>query len=318
MAVEINVPHVSRSLEYRLPPTSLLEMTRHRRSAAGVEIETREIPPITFRDLMEGEVWQRGTRECVLPLALGTDAADNALVRDLVEAPHLLVAGCVGSGKTTFLNVIVNCFLMSQTPEQVRLILVDTRREAFHAYRGVPHLILPVVNKLSDVLICLRWASAEADRRRLNPGEHRPRIVIVVDEFSEIMLEIGKDVEAAFQNVLSCARDVGIHLILATQRFWPDVLTDEIKANIPCRIAFKTEFPVYSKVILDAPGAEELSGNGSMLIRWQPYSPLIRAQGAWINTSKIVIIAAHWRRQGPRGKAPAMDAAATKREARRT
>ncbi len=230
---------------------------------------------------------------------------------------------------------------MSRTPRQVRLILVDTRREAFDGFSRLPHLVFPLVKRLSDVLFCLRWAAEEADMRRryldelgvrtlneITPEIHMrwmmkqlraitddrgiarngespdwtlplylPEIVIIVDELSDIMLEIGKDVEAALRRLVPRAREVGIHLVLATQRPWSDVITDEIKALIPSRVAFKMEVPVYSKVILDSSGAEELRGNGDMLIRWQPDAPLIRAQGSWINTRKIVIVTAHWMRQ---------------------
>jgi S-DNA-T family DNA segregation ATPase FtsK/SpoIIIE len=259
-------------------------------------------------------------------LVLGKDVAGNDLIYDLTKAPHLLVAGATGSGKSVCLNAILAGILMSRTPEQLRLILVDPKRVEFTAFNDLPHLLVPVINDSKRVAFGLRWAIIEMDKRYkllqkagcrnivsfntrtkttqadLFSGdtqegaveslpEKLPYIVIVVDEVADIMATVGKEVEPAIARLTSLSRAVGIHLILATQRPSVDVITGTIKANIPGRIAFKVSQSNDSRTILDCPGAEELIGRGDMLFLKEG-SQLQRAQGAWVDDSEIARVVA--------------------------
>ncbi len=294
------------------------------KNAVGIEIPNRRARPVTFREILEGQAWKKNT--CEIPLVLGKDVAGNDLIYDLTKAPHLLVAGATGSGKSVCLNAILAGILMSRTPEQLRLILVDPKRVEFTAYNDLPHLLVPVINDSKRVAFGLRWAIIEMDKRYkmlqkvgcrnivsfntrtkttqddLFSGETQeataeklpeklPYIVIVVDEVADIMATVGKEVEPAIARLTSLSRAVGIHLILATQRPSVDVITGTIKANIPGRIAFKVSQANDSRTILDCPGAEELIGRGDMLFLKEG-SQLQRAQGAWVDDNEIARVVA--------------------------
>lgn len=294
------------------------------KNAVGIEIPNRRARPVTFREILEGQAWKKNT--CEIPLVLGKDVAGNDLIYDLTKAPHLLVAGATGSGKSVCLNSILAGILMSRTPEQLRLILVDPKRVEFTAYNDLPHLLVPVINDSKRVAFGLRWAIIEMDKRykmlqkvgcrnivsfntrtKTTQGdffsgdtqegavesfpEKLPYIVIVVDEVADIMATVGKEVEPAIARLTSLSRAVGIHLILATQRPSVDVITGTIKANIPGRIAFKVSQANDSRTILDCPGAEELIGRGDMLFLKEG-SQLQRAQGAWVDDSEIARVVA--------------------------
>ena len=294
------------------------------KNAVGIEIPNRRARPVTFREILEGQAWKKNT--CEIPLVLGKDVAGNDLIYDLTKAPHLLVAGATGSGKSVCLNSILAGILMSRTPEQLRLILVDPKRVEFTAYNDLPHLLVPVINDSKRVAFGLRWAIIEMDKRykmlqkvgcrnivsfntRTNTTqgdlfsgdtpagaveslpEKIPYIVIVVDEVADIMATVGKEVEPAIARLTSLSRAVGIHLILATQRPSVDVITGTIKANIPGRIAFKVSQSNDSRTILDCPGAEELIGRGDMLFLKEG-SQLQRAQGAWVDDDEIARVVA--------------------------
>ena len=289
------------------------------KNAVGIEIPNRRARPVTFREILEGQAWKKNT--CEIPLVLGKDVAGNDLIYDLTKAPHLLVAGATGSGKSVCLNSILAGILMSRTPEQLRLILVDPKRVEFTAYNDLPHLLVPVINDSKRVAFGLRWAIIEMEKRykmlqkvgcrnivsfntrtKTTQGdffgsepqegavdsipEKLPYIVIVVDEVADIMATVGKEVEPAIARLTSLSRAVGIHLILATQRPSVDVITGTIKANIPGRIAFKVSQANDSRTILDCPGAEELIGRGDMLFLKEG-SQLQRAQGAWVDDDEI-------------------------------
>jgi S-DNA-T family DNA segregation ATPase FtsK/SpoIIIE len=294
------------------------------KNAVGIEIPNRRARPVTFREILEGQAWKKNT--CEIPLVLGKDVAGNDLIYDLTKAPHLLVAGATGSGKSVCLNSILAGILMSRTPEQLRLILVDPKRVEFTAYNDLPHLLVPVINDSKRVAFGLRWAIIEMDKRYKmlqkvgcrnivsfnsrtkttqadffggetqegaveNIPEKLPYIVIVVDEVADIMATVGKEVEPAIARLTSLSRAVGIHLILATQRPSVDVITGTIKANIPGRIAFKVSQTNDSRTILDCPGAEELIGRGDMLFLKEG-SQLQRAQGAWVDDDEIARVVA--------------------------
>lgn len=326
------IASLTANLQMALEATSLrVQAPIPGKNAVGIEIPNRRACPVTFREVVEGEMWRHCT--CEVPLVLGKDVAGNDLIYDLAKAPHLLVAGATGSGKSVCLNAILNGFLMSRTPEQLRLILVDPKRVEFTCYNDLPHLLVPVINDPKKVAFGLRWAITEMEKRyRLlqkvgcrnivaynnrqivmqeelfggaqggDPSAAHsgasddvparlPYIVIVVDEVADIMAAVGKEVEPAISRLTSLSRAVGIHLILATQRPSVDVITGTIKANIPGRIAFKVSQANDSRTILDSPGAEELIGKGDMLFLKEG-SQLMRAQGAWVSDDEIARVVA--------------------------
>lgn len=319
------IANLTANLQMALEATSLrVQAPIPGKNAVGVEIPNRRARPVTFREVLEGDAWRRCTQE--VPLVLGKDVAGNDLIFDLTKAPHLLVAGATGSGKSVCLNAILNGFLMCRTPEQLRLILVDPKRVEFTCYNDLPHLLVPVINDPKKVAFGLRWAIMEMEKRyrllqkvgcrnivaynnRLVATQEElfgeepaspaaqatasddtparlPYIVIVVDEVADIMSAVGKEVEPAIARLTSLSRAVGIHLILATQRPSVDVITGTIKSNIPGRIAFKVSQSNDSRTILDSPGAEELIGKGDMLFLREG-SQLMRAQGAWVGDDEI-------------------------------
>ena len=322
------IASLTANLQMALEATSLrVQAPIPGKNAVGIEIPNRRARPVTFREIVEGETWHRCKYE--VPLVLGKDVAGKDLIYDLTKAPHLLVAGATGSGKSVCLNAILNGFLMSRTPEQLRLILVDPKRVEFTCYNDLPHLLVPVINDPKKVAFGLRWAIMEMEKRyRIfqkvgcrnivafnnrqiaqqeelfgETGEpakasssddvpvRLPYIVIVVDEVADIMAAVGKEVEPAISRLTSLSRAVGIHLILATQRPSVDVITGTIKANIPGRIAFKVSQANDSRTILDSPGAEELIGKGDMLFLKEG-SQLMRAQGAWVGDDEIARVVA--------------------------
>jgi S-DNA-T family DNA segregation ATPase FtsK/SpoIIIE len=319
------IANLTANLQMALEATSLrVQAPIPGKNAVGIEIPNRRARAVTFREVVEGEAWRTCKHE--VPLVLGKDVAGNDLIFDLTKAPHLLVAGATGSGKSVCLNAILNGFLLSRTPEQLRLILVDPKRVEFTCYNDLPHLLVPVINDPKKVAFGLRWAIMEMEKRyRLLQkvgcrnivafnnrqvatqvelfGEEGaapvpppagseeiparlPYIVIVVDEVADIMSAVGKEVEPAIARLTSLSRAVGIHLILATQRPSVDVITGTIKSNIPGRIAFKVSQANDSRTILDNPGAEELIGKGDMLFLKEG-SQLMRAQGAWVGDDEI-------------------------------
>ena len=323
------IANLTANLQMALEATSLrVQAPIPGKNAVGVEIPNRRARAVTFREVLEGEAWRNNS--CEVPLLLGKDVAGNDLVFDLTKAPHLLVAGATGSGKSVCLNAILCGFLMSRTPEQLRLILVDPKRVEFTCFNDLPHLLVPVINDPKKVAFGLRWAIIEMEKRyrmlqkvgcrnivAFNSrqvvqqeelfGEAAPAapvaagsddiparlpyIVIVVDEVADIMAAVGKEVEPAIARLTSLSRAVGIHLILATQRPSVDVITGTIKSNIPGRIAFKVSQANDSRTILDNPGAEELIGKGDMLFLKEG-SQLMRAQGAWVGDDEIARVVA--------------------------
>ena len=283
----------------------------------GIEVPNRAPAGISFREIIESEAWRNFKGE--LPLLFGKDAAGKELVADLASMPHMLVAGATGQGKSVCLNAIINGLLMTKTPEQLKLIMVDPKSVEFTAYASLPHLIVPVITDNKKVVFSLHWAVAEMEKRlklfararvrniydfnnRLQftqpdmfGGETAvssdmprtvPYIVIIIDEVADLMSTSAKEVVPDISRLTAKARAAGIHLILATQRPDAKVITGTIKANIPGRVAFKTATSIDSRTILDDNGAENLIGRGDMLFKSKD-GLLIRAQGAWISDPEI-------------------------------
>lgn len=281
------------------------------RGLVGIEIPNIEMDVIYLKDILLSEEMELA--ESKLAIALGKDISGNSMVADLAKMPHLLIAGATGSGKSVCVNTIINSLLFRTKPEEVRLILIDPKRIELAGYKEIPHLIQKVVTDNEDALTVLNWGVEEMERRYKllpkykvrnidsynkklqalkNKGEEiedeiLPKIVIVVDEFSDLIITVGKDIEKPITRLAQMARAIGIHIILATQRPSAKVITGMIKANFPSRIAFKVASRVDSRVIIDGNGAERLLGRGDSLFLPPGKSKPIRIHGAFISDDEI-------------------------------
>jgi S-DNA-T family DNA segregation ATPase FtsK/SpoIIIE len=278
-----------------------------------------------MRDLLD----QFGRAEdLAIPLFLGKDVAGSPIVEDLARMPHLLIAGTTGSGKSVCINTILLSILMSRTPQQVKLILVDPKMVELQAYKRVPHLCCEVVTNMKKAPGVLQWAVDEMENRyallsaagvnhirnynRLGQQELEKRmqrqvdadrlqlsyIVIVIDEFADLMNVAQNEVEELIQRLAQKSRAVGMHVILATQRPSSEVITGIIKANLPCQISFKVNRKIDSRVILDANGAEKLLGHGDMLYMPPGGGALLRAQGTFVADEEMQAVVRHLEEHG--------------------
>lgn len=281
------------------------------RDTVGIELPNDEREEVLFSEIVESDVFQEFSSP--LTLILGKDIFGKPFVTDLRKMPHLLVAGATGSGKSVGLNAMICSILFKATPDEVKFILVDPKMLEFSVYNGIPHLITPVITDPKKAATALSWATNEMERRykiltdlgvrniekyNAKASEKLPYIVIVVDEFADLMMVAGREVELYIARLAQKARASGIHLIVATQRPSVDVITGLIKANFPCRIAFKVSSRVDSRTVLDVMGAEKLLGNGDMLFMPPGRTDLIRLHGAYISDSEIERIVKWWKDQG--------------------
>jgi len=281
------------------------------KSAVGIEVPNSSISVVAVREILDA-LPNRGT---VPPLwmALGKDITGRPVFGDLGKMPHLLVAGATGSGKSVCLNTIIASLLVSATPDQVQMLMIDPKRVELTVYNGIPHLIKEVITDARLAAGALFEMTKEMDSRYERfakasvrkieeynakfPEEKLPYVVIVIDELADLMLVAPAKVETTIMRLAQLARATGIHLIVATQRPSVDVITGLIKANIPSRIAFAVSSQVDSRTILDMAGAERLLGRGDML-----YLPIdapkpIRAQGAFINNNEVGRLVDFWAQQ---------------------
>lgn len=291
----------------------------------GIEVPNPTRQKVFMRDLLD----QFGRAEdLAIPLFLGKDVAGSPIVEDLARMPHLLIAGTTGSGKSVCINTILLSILMSRTPQQVKLILVDPKMVELQAYKKVPHLCCEVVTNMKKAPGVLQWAVDEMENRyallsaagvnhirnynRLGQQElekrmqrqleadrlHLSYIVIVIDEFADLMNVAQNEVEELIQRLAQKSRAVGMHVILATQRPSSEVITGIIKANLPCQISFKVNRKIDSRVILDANGAEKLLGHGDMLYMPPGGGALLRAQGTFVADEEMQAVVRHLEEHG--------------------
>ena len=306
------------------------------KTVVGIEIPNPVRATVGLREILECDEFQNARYP--LMLALGKGIAGNPVFANLERMPHLLVAGTTGSGKSVGLNTMLLSMLYRLTPDDVRFIMIDPKMLELSVYEHIPHMLTPVVTDMQDAAKALQWSIGEMDRRyRLmkelqvrslgglnekievaakqgNPImdpmwdplsneeqevlEKLPLIVIVIDEFADMIMIVGKKVEQLIARIAQKARAAGIHLILATQRPSVDVITGLIKANIPCRISYQVSSQVDSRTILDQVGAEQLLGNGDMLYLPPGTSVPERVHGAFISDEEVLNVIEDWRSRG--------------------
>jgi S-DNA-T family DNA segregation ATPase FtsK/SpoIIIE len=230
--------------------------------------------------------------------------------------PHLLIAGATGSGKSVCVNAIITCLLLHNSPDDLRLVMVDPKRVELTGYNGIPHLLAPVVVEMERVIGALQWISREMDQRyhrfaqagARNIADYNarcqaqgqkkiPNVVVFVDELADLMMLAPDETERSITRLAQLARATGIHLVIATQRPSVDVVTGLIKANFPARIAFAVASGVDSRVILDQPGAERLLGSGDMLYQAPDAPAPVRLQGVYVSDGEIQSVVSFWRAQ---------------------
>ncbi len=285
----------------------------------GIEIPSPHREMVFFKDIVEETPFF--SNDVKLPLVLGRLASGEPAIAGLAAMPHLLVAGSTGTGKSVFINTLICSLLFRYTPRQLKLILVDPKMVELSAYEGIPHLLLPVVVDSRKAALALRWTVEEMERRyslmhrmqvrqidayndRLQEtGETEetpfmPYIVVVIDEYADLMAVVPKDVELSIARLAQKARASGIHLVCATQRPSTDVVTGTIKANFPSRLSFRVASSIDSKTILDRTGADRLLGNGDMLFHSAGFTTLKRLQGAYIADADLDKVVQELRSQG--------------------
>lgn len=271
------------------------------KSLIGIEVPNRTSAIVNMRHIMESDVMKEMNSK--LGVALGLDVSGRPLVSTIEKMPHVLVAGSTGSGKSVLLHSFITTLLFRNSPQELKLILVDPKRVELLNYQGIPHLLAPVIVDIEKTLPSLKWAVAEMERRyrlfenakvRNIKGYNEamgfqalPYIVIVVDELADLMMLAPVEVEKTICRLAQMSRATGIHLVLATQRPSVDVLTGLIKANIPCRIAFNVTSQIDSRVIIDSTGAEKLLGKGDMLYVPPDASKPTRIQGVYVADKEI-------------------------------
>ena len=299
------------------------------KSVVGIEIPNTNRKMVRLTEILSSNAFKTSTSN--LTLALGHDIAGKSVVVDLGKMPHLLVAGTTGSGKSVGVNAMLLSLLFKSDPKDVRLILIDPKMLELSVYDGIPHLLTPVITDMTDASNGLRWCVVEMDRRYklmsmmgvrnlagfnkkieeaaengkqilnpLNENEEEyletlPSIVVVVDEFADMMMLVGKKVEHLIARIAQKARAAGIHLILATQRPSVDVITGLIKANIPTRIGFQVSSKIDSRTIIDQGGAEQLLGYGDMLYLPPGVGVPIRVHGAFVGDDEVHRVVNDWK-----------------------
>jgi S-DNA-T family DNA segregation ATPase FtsK/SpoIIIE len=294
-------------------PSVRIEAPIRGKKLVGIEIPNEKRATVGMREILESDFWEAD--ESALKLAVGRDVAGKPVVVDLAKMPHLLIAGKTGSGKSVAMNAFLVSLLWNNSPEDLRMILIDPKRVELEPYNNLPHLLTPVITEPEKSVSALAWAVAEMNRRykdfaakrcrniaeynEKNPDSKEPYVVIVIDELADLMMVAGKDVEAAICRIAQMARAVGMHLIVATQRPSVDVVTGLIKANLPARIAFRVSSGIDSRVIIDGVGAEDLLGFGDMLYLDGNSGDLSRIQGLYVANEEVERITNHIKLQFP-------------------
>ena len=270
------------------------------KSLVGIEVPNKSIATVSLRSTLESKEFKKS--DAALTVGLGMDVSGKSWVAALERAPHMLVAGATGSGKSVCLNTFIVSLLFQHGPDTLKLILIDPKRVELPVYAGIPHLLVPPVTKAEEAINALKWTVREMERRldvlsatgtrniasyNRKSDEQMPYIVVVIDELADLMATSARDVEGLVVRIAQMARAVGIHLVLATQRPSVDIITGTIKADIPTCIAFAVASQTDSRTILDYAGAEKLLGRGDMLYVSAEMSKARRLQGAFLSDKEI-------------------------------
>ena len=305
----------------------------------GIEVPNKQREMVRLIELLDTEKFKDSKSQ--ISMAMGKDIGGKPIITDLVRAPHMLVAGTTGSGKSVLVNAMLLSMLLKYTPDQLRLILIDPKQLELANYNDIPHLLTPVVIDMTEAASSLSWCVAEMERRyqlmsllkvrKLNEFNKKvraaeragkpmidplwrpndsvsisqapklktlPMIVIVADEFADMIMQVGKQAEELITRLAQKSRAAGIHLILATQRPSVDVITGLIKANIPVRVALRVNSKVDSRTILDSGGAEDMLGNGDMLFLGPGQIEPDRVHGAYVSDEEVNSVCDAWRERG--------------------
>jgi hypothetical protein len=293
-------------------PSIRIEAPVPGKSIIGIEVPNSTMGVVTLRRVMETEAFQKRLSQSSLTLALGEAASGEVIVGDLATMPHLLIAGATGSGKTVCILSIIVCLLLHNTPDDLKLILIDPKKVELSLFEGIPHLKHEVIVDKKKTVEVLRWLNLEMDDRyqKMTQAKARniegyneispskiPQIILVIDELADLMMSFSQEVEPSICRLAQLSRATGIHLIVATQRPSVDVITGLIKANFPTRISFAVTSQADSRTILDSGGAEKLLGRGDMLYLPPDVSKPKRLQGCLVTDAEIQSVATFWREQ---------------------
>lgn len=282
------------------------------RSLVGIEVPNKTAALVQLREILESKEFSK--RKTNLTVPLGRNVAGHPVVANLEKMPHLLISGATGSGKSICLNSIILSLLYQNSPDDLKLILVDPKKVEMTAYNKIPHLLTPVITEVDKTVNSLKWLVSEMERRfklfsekgsrdiisyNMKLQQQRiPYLVLIIDELADLMATVANEVEACIVRLAQMARATGIHLVLATQRPSVNVITGLIKANITSRIAFAVASQIDSRTIIDMSGAEKLLGNGDMLYLNSELGKPKRIQGAYVSEEEIKRITDWHKKQG--------------------
>ncbi len=276
--------------------------------AVGVEVPNDTKDTVSLREILDSEDFRKS--ESKLTFAVGRDIDGNVILGDISKMPHMIIAGTTGSGKSVCTNSIIMSILYHASPDEVRMVLIDPKVVEFQPYDGIPHLLIPVVTNPQKAAGALNWAVLEMERRyalcadygvrdlrgynavaaRSPELKKLPQILIIIDEFADLMMAAGKEVETAVIRIAQKARAAGIHLVIATQRPTVDVITGLIKSNVPSRIGMSVKSAQDSRIILDTSGAETLLGNGDLLFYPNGWREPKRVQGCFVSDREVELV----------------------------
>jgi len=282
-------------------------------SLVGIEVPNANPNTVTMRSVMQSDAYREFEKKAALPVALGIASSSGEVFADLAKMPHLLVAGATGSGKSVCMNTVITGFLLTRTPAQLQMVLIDPKRVELTPYAGVPHLACPPVVEADRAVRVLkavvkemmaRYAIFESSGAKNIASYNEksaaklPYLVVAIDELADLMLTSANEVERLIVRLAQLGRATGIHLIVATQRPSVDVVTGLIKANFPSRLAFAVSSQVDSRTILDSNGAERLLGRGDMLFLPIDRPKPMRVQGAFLTDNEVESVVRTWRNSG--------------------
>ena len=265
-------------------------------NTVGVEVPNKERSAVRFGSMVDSLASEKDMR---IPVALGKDVYGQPILFDLATSPHILVGGVNGDEKTSFLDSLICSILCTKTPEEVRLILVDTKVVELSIYNGFPHLLSPVITDVGRAFKALEFVVKGLERRielltstrsrkieeyNAKAAEKLPYIVVIIDDFADLILSAGKEFEFLIKRITAVARFCGIHLVLSTKRVSADVITGVVKSNIPTQIAFAVPNAINSRILIDQPGAEKLLGCGDMLYNNPMYRHAFRIQSVVVDS----------------------------------